>query len=490
MIQMLQTNKINRILSAFLIMYFSLACDDFNVIRVQVETGGSVVTANGAFNCDYQFNLVEHPSQIIEGIEGVDPMDLWNRFIECTAPFAVDSEAELVAQPDYGFRFVGWDGDICDGEISATCHFSVPAVIKGKLHSVAARFTEDTNVVGTKHRVHIPINVGGSVQASEGDWDCTYKTKAADPEGCVAWFQPGESLTFNEVPGELYQFKYWRGACGVNIFGGPCHLTVNDSAVVGVRFEGVPGSDIDSVEFADPAMQACWQEDKNEYRAFFGTFGNPVHVSVAYYMDCSDRGIASLAAVPGKKGLEGLVYLRTLILASNDISDVNLNQLSKLEYLDFFNNQGLTSIDLVNNPKLKTLDITNNSITGHLDLSNNPLITTIRAWSNGINSVDLANNLDLLDLNLMSNNIDSLDISNNLKLIRLQLSHNDLVAIDLSNKPELLAVELRNNQLTSIDLDSLPKLRGAALDFNNFDQATVNYITQFIVNHPEVSISY
>lgn len=200
---------------------------------------------------------------------------------------------------------------------------------------------------------------------------------------------------------------------------------------------------------------------------------------------CAGQGISSL------NGLEQFTNLRTLVVNSNRLSQVDLSPFPKLAFVDVSANR-LDSIDLSHNPdlveafldlnnlaaldvrqntKLEALVLSRNNIST-LDLSQNPELEELVLDENALvgdmrlGALDLSNNSKLINLNLFNNEITHIDLSNNANLDFLDIRNNNLIAINLFNNTNLTDLRLNNNELTSIDLSPLTKLDTLLLENN------------------------
>jgi len=154
-------------------------------------------------------------------------------------------------------------------------------------------------------------------------------------------------------------------------------------------------------------------------------------------IDVTGKEIASLG------GIENLVNLDTLIVASNALTSIDLSKNTLLIYLDCSSNQ-LDSLGLSSNTKLKFLNCSSNKLTA-LDLSANPELTYVNFSGNRITDIDLSQNGALKTLNCSGNELDSLNIGNNTALETLNCSNNNLTVLDVSHNPALNTLNCTNN---------------------------------------------
>ncbi|MCG8316994.1 MAG: hypothetical protein MI976_27570 [Pseudomonadales bacterium] len=443
-------------------------------VDVTAQTGGSVSTPNKTFTCEHQFSFIT-----------VDPVEIWGQLISCKIPFVVDSSATLVAHPDHGFIFAGWEGDFCNDSLNTTCGFTVPEIGANEFIDIKARFIEDVEIVGNQHRLHLPPSPFGTVVADKGDWDCS------GTNGCVAWFDPGTVVDLSAVPNEYANFGQWLGVCGFFPFLiNTCSVTMDESIVGSAHFNIDPEYDIDEIEFIDPNMQACWNEVMEELSIDF--LEDPTllaDVSRVSILHCSSSDITTVEPVPGKKGLEILFNLSSLNLANNNIDQIDLDGLIALENLNLgFNN--LSSVDVSDNPELNSLDISGNPISGSLDLSSSSELYSLKAQLTGISTVILGDKPHLSRVDLFGSQVESIDLANKSNLAIVNLTHNNLSTIDLTGNTRLSFLVLTGNELTTIDLTGLDSLGYVSLDENPLDSATIEYLQQYSLDNPDTNVIF
>lgn len=206
---------------------------------------------------------------------------------------------------------------------------------------------------------------------------------------------------------------------------------------------GCGGDDalISSLVFEDDNFQQCVQDRAKNLGITL--------VSEMTVLNCYDRGIGSI------KGIEQLQALIETSLASNYISEVDLSKNPNLKkFLMPWSYQPLRMLNISNNPALEELNLAETYLTS-IDVSNNPNLTT---------------------LSLGYNDLTELDVSHNPFLVQLTLDHNNLTAIDLSANTQLVFLSIAQNGLTTINLDTNTALQHADLQWNRFDQATLDYL--------------
>ena len=112
--------------------------------------------------------------------------------------------------------------------------------------------------------------------------------------------------------------------------------------------------------------------------------------------------------------LSKLTALTNLNIGANDFTTINLEANTELTKVDLSNSKNvgvLASVDLSKNTKLTTVTLSGNKLTT-LDLSNNPLVKTLTALNNGLESVIFgANTNQKHTLNLGGNKLKSIDLT-------------------------------------------------------------------------------
>jgi trimeric autotransporter adhesin len=156
-------------------------------------------------------------------------------------------------------------------------------------------------------------------------------------------------------------------------------------------------------------------------------------------------------------GIEEFKALENLDCGQNDLTNLDLSNITKLKHLDCSENS-LTSLVLTNNTELRNLTCSYNQLTS-LDLSNNIELLALNGYHNQLTSLDVSNNTKLSHLGCASNQLTSLDVSNNTELNSLWCAANQLTNLDVSNNTSLMSLHCGTNQLTSLDVSNNTKLR-------------------------------
>ncbi|MDO5975421.1 T9SS type B sorting domain-containing protein [Flavivirga jejuensis] len=149
-------------------------------------------------------------------------------------------------------------------------------------------------------------------------------------------------------------------------------------------------------------------------------------------------------------GIEAFTALEILNCESNNLTNLNVTQNTRLIHLFCGNNQ-LTNLDVTQNRDLQILWCDSNQLTS-LDVTLNTLLISLRCENNMLSNLDVTQNTRLNVLVSEHNQIASLDTSQNNTLSTFQCGNNLISSLDLSNNPSLTFFSSENNQLTNLDL--------------------------------------
>ncbi|WP_458628941.1 leucine-rich repeat domain-containing protein [Winogradskyella sp. PC D3.3] len=202
-------------------------------------------------------------------------------------------------------------------------------------------------------------------------------------------------------------------------------------------------------------------------------------------IDCSNLSIADLT------GIEAFTSLAKLYSHTNQLTSLDVSDITTLNYLTCYGNQ-LTSLDLSNNTALTYLNYSENQITS-LDLSNNTALEYLFCNDNQITSLDLSNNTALVKLSCTTNQLTSLDVSVNTALEDLNCSVNQLISLDLSNNTALTKMYCVDNQITDLDISALTVLESLFCNENELTSLNIantnnaNMLHMFANDNPNLS---
>lgn len=169
-------------------------------------------------------------------------------------------------------------------------------------------------------------------------------------------------------------------------------------------------------------------------------------------IDCSNLNITDLT------GIESFINLTELSCHSNQLTNLNVSQLTNLTRLSCYSNQ-LTQLDVRSNTNLVALSCHDNQLT-NLDVRFNTSLEGLRCHSNQINALNLQQNSQLTTLDCYSNQITNLNLSLNINLINLDCRANQLISLDIKNG--------NNINVNTFDATSNPALNCIQVDDSSY----------------------
>lgn len=141
---------------------------------------------------------------------------------------------------------------------------------------------------------------------------------------------------------------------------------------------------------------------------------------------------------------------------SND-NDVTVGDMKMLTTLYATGIEISNTTGLEHGTNIKYLYLDQNNIS-QIDLSKLTKLEALDLSSNNLTDIDLSNNLNLNSLSLSYNNISSLDLDSNINISYLSLKNNKLSKINVLHLSDLVTFEITHNNLSSLDLSGLEKL--------------------------------
>lgn len=164
------------------------------------------------------------------------------------------------------------------------------------------------------------------------------------------------------------------------------------------------------------------------------------------YLHIVGTDITDLSAL---KHFPNLRVLQSFALRS--LSQIDLSQNSKLQFLECSTTGKLTHLDISHNQYLEYLYCGENKIT-NLDVSKNLALKLIDCHQNELSSLNVSNNTALENLNCGNNQLAELDITNNKALKNLNYSNTGIPSLDVSKHTALESLNCSNNQTTTLDI--------------------------------------
>ncbi len=145
-------------------------------------------------------------------------------------------------------------------------------------------------------------------------------------------------------------------------------------------------------------------------------------------------------------------------LTSLDVQSLNISDLTGIEDFRaletlYFGNNNVTEIDVSNLTSLKSVRGFNNELTA-LDLTNNLALTDIRMQENQLTYIDLSNQANLRILQINGNELETIVESNSTALVRFRAYDNHLKSVDLSQNTALTQIQVQNNELHTLNVQN------------------------------------
>ncbi len=195
-------------------------------------------------------------------------------------------------------------------------------------------------------------------------------------------------------------------------------------------------------------------------------------VRVIKNIDLENRGIGDLT------GIENFIELTTLRCNDNNLTELDVSELEKLEFLYCYNNE-ISRIIFGDNNALQTLTCYDNQLT-EIDLSGVPNLLNFRCdinflteldvskcsklhffscLFNNLTEIDITNNSDLTTFYCSSNSISELDVTKNPLLEYFMCAHNNLQKLDVTNNPNLIELWCGENSISALDVTNCNSLK-------------------------------
>jgi Leucine-rich repeat (LRR) protein len=185
-------------------------------------------------------------------------------------------------------------------------------------------------------------------------------------------------------------------------------------------------------------------------------------------------------------GMEAFVNLRYLIMNNNHLTTIDVRQMTGLKGIQLTDND-LTSVQFGNG--LESLVVDSNELTD-LDLSNASGLLTLHFANNPMGPLDVSHLTNLRDLDCSGTGISSLDVSANINLTSLLCASNQLTNVDVSTLTNLAYLGVNNNQLSSVNLSNNLQLQWMNCSDNPITALNVNHLTHLygiVVNNTPIT---
>ena len=177
---------------------------------------------------------------------------------------------------------------------------------------------------------------------------------------------------------------------------------------------------------------------------------NPLIIPTIKRIDVNNKFIDDLT------GIEEFTSLTFLNCSANNLTALDLRQNLDLDTLICWNSY-FDELNLENNTKLKYLDATYTYYLTELNLTSNVLLTTLLIGDNSINTLNLNENTNLTYFNV-SLDLSALDLSKNTKLETIYL-RSYITEIDLSQNTNLKFISIEDDSLTNLILPVTDSLK-------------------------------
>ena len=196
---------------------------------------------------------------------------------------------------------------------------------------------------------------------------------------------------------------------------------------------------------------------------------NPYEIRGVTEMDLSDSGFKSL------EGIQYFTELTSLYAKKLNLTELNVNGMTKLEYLDCSDNK-LTSLDVSGCESLETLDCSYNQLTS-LDNSNCRNLEVLNCRSNQLTSLSIIASLKLKKLYCDYNQLTALNVSGCTGLSELNCGGNRITSLNILGCNSLQKLECYNNELTTMNVSYCTALKQMSCSNNQLSSLDVSKLT-------------
>ena len=197
-----------------------------------------------------------------------------------------------------------------------------------------------------------------------------------------------------------------------------------------------------------------------------------------YYFDSIDMtALTHLVTIEFRSAqsvnVSGLADLKSLILANNSLSSLDLTGLTSLEYLDVSSNSSLLSLDLTQTPNLRQL-ICNNTFLSSLNLSNLTALTLLKCNDSELNSLTFGANNNLIEIDCSNNNLTSLNVPATTTLVKLNCNNNQIDSLNVASLTGLTFLQCGGNSIATLNVLPLTNLVNFGCDSNQLQALDVH----------------
>jgi hypothetical protein len=156
----------------------------------------------------------------------------------------------------------------------------------------------------------------------------------------------------------------------------------------------------DKVDSLEIGLSGSWGSAKIDWGNGETIKSNDLWSMPEYFSNSYSERKSHIITINGSK----LKTILGFFCFDNQITSLNVNNISKLETLDVLKNK-LKNIDVSNNPELSVLNCTWNQLNS-LDVSKNTLLEHLSCENNQLKSLNVSNNKKLMSIFLRSNQLD------------------------------------------------------------------------------------
>ncbi|CAA0243399.1 T9SS type A sorting domain-containing protein [Tenacibaculum maritimum] len=365
--------------------------------------------------------------------------------------FDHNTEITLNANPNNGYEFVEWTGDV-------TGNTNPLKITLDSDKNITAVFKKTANV--------LTLNASNGVIAVTAN----NLTQTPTKYPISGNFPPNTMVSLNAKPSNGYKFVKWTG-----------DITVN-TPITTIKMDG--DKNVTAV-FEKDATPVVYIPDANFKEILIGkqlintNNDNEIQVAEAEAYSgeiyVSGEGKSESKKIKDLTGIEAFKNLVELDCSYNRISYLVLSNNPKLKIVNANNNQIfyaslfsctelkelkietnlVPNLDLSENTKLEVLHCSNNSLQ-ELSAPNSPIFNILTCSNNQLTTLDTSNNPNLNSLKCNGNLLSKLDISNNTNLETLNCANNNLSNLNINIGHLLNNFDATNNpNLTCIEVDDI-----------------------------------
>lgn len=210
-----------------------------------------------------------------------------------------------------------------------------------------------------------------------------------------------------------------------------------------LKFVSVISNDLETLDITGLNIQQLYLNHNNI---------NNITISNNNSLKTLELAYNNLSAV----NLSGAPNLESFNISGNQLTSLDMSRNTKLQTLEAYNDK-LNSLNVSKNTALKSLGVSQNQLT-NLDLSQNSALELLYADSNKLTSINLGGATSLKEVYLYDNELTSINTNGLKSLIYLNVNRNTLTSLNLSSNTSLQSIDAYNNKLTSVNLTGLNSL--------------------------------